>query len=69
MSLIYLRHESHVLLVRGVEVSAVQRDLHLSQEGVAAQASVMPDGYQHGAGEQLRAADGVLTVGEDRIKS
>lgn len=39
----YLGHESHTVDVRGTEVSAVQWDLHLSQEGVAAEATMMPN--------------------------
>lgn len=55
--------------MRGVEVSGVQSDLHLSQEGVAAEATVMPDCYQQGAGEQLRAAGRVLEVGDEDDES
>lgn len=39
----YLGHESHTVDVWGTEVSAVQRDLHLSQEGVATEATIMPN--------------------------
>lgn len=39
----YLCHESHTVLIWRVEVSAVQSNLHLSQEGVAAEATMMPD--------------------------
>lgn len=39
---VYLWHESHRVLICSVEVSAVQGDLHLSQEGVAAEAAVVP---------------------------
>ena len=67
--LVYLSHENNTVLVQGVEVSGVQSDLHLSQEGVAAEATVMPDCYQQGAGEELRAADRVLKVGDEGDES
>lgn len=49
--------------MRRVEVAGVQGDLHLPEEGVAAEAAVMPHRDQDGASEQLSAADGVLPVG------
>lgn len=60
--MVYLGHESHAVLTGGAEVPADQRDLHLSQEGIAAEAAMMPDGDGQGACEQLRAADWVLLV-------
>lgn len=66
---VYLWHESHCVLVCGVEVSAVQGDLHLSQEGVAAEATVVPYWYQHGAGEQLGVADRVLLVEDEEERA
>lgn len=66
---VYLWHESHRVLICSVEVSAVQGDLHLSQEGVAAEAAVVPYRYQHGAGKQLRAADGVLLVEDEEERT
>ncbi len=66
---VYLPHKSHAVHVCGVQVSAVQCDLNLSQEGIAAEATMMPHWYQQGAGEQLRAADGVLLEGDEVEKT
>lgn len=69
VALIYLRHERHLLLLSGVQVYAVQRDLHLSQESVSAEATMMPDWYLHGSSGQLCATDGVLSVEDERDKT
>lgn len=62
---IYLCHERQTVQVCWIEVSAVQRDLHLSQEGVAAEATMMPHWDQDRATEQLGAVEGVLWDDED----
>lgn len=43
-----------------VEVPAVQRHLHLSKEGITAQAGMVPDGELEGTIEHLGATDGKL---------
>lgn len=62
---IYLCHECQTVQVCWIEVSAVQRNLHLSQEGVAAEATMMPHWDQDRATEQLGAVEGVLWDDED----
>lgn len=62
---IHLCHERHTVQVCWIKVSAVQRNLHLSQEGVAAEATVVPHWDQDGAIEQLGAVDGVLWNDDD----
>lgn len=56
----YFSHERHTLLVLAVEVPAVQRHLYLSQEGITAQAVMVPDRELEGTSEHLGAADGEL---------
>lgn len=56
----HLSPEGHTLLMSGVDVVTVQRDLHLSQEGVTAKAVVVPDSELERAGGDLRTTYGVL---------
>lgn len=58
--LAYFSHDRHTLLVACVEVPAVQRHLHLSKEGITAQAGMVPDGELEGTIEHLGATDGKL---------
>lgn len=61
----HLCHERHTVQVCWIKVLAVQRNLHLSQEGVAAKATVMPHWDQDRAIEQLGPVDGVLWDDDD----
>lgn len=62
----YFSHERHTLLVLAVKVPAVQRYLYLSQEGITAQAVMVPDRELEGTSEHLGATDGEL---EEKGKS
>ena len=56
----YLSHEGNAFLLGRVQVPYVQGDHHFAQEGVSAQAAVVPDGDGQGLVRQLLATDDIL---------
>lgn len=56
----YLCVEGQALLCSGLEVPGVQRQLHLSQEGVVSEAVLVPHRQLQGPHDQLGLSDTVL---------
>ena len=64
MVVTYLGHEDNAFLLGRVQVAHVKGDHHFAQEGVPAQAAVVPHGDGQGLVRQLLATDGVLVERE-----